>query len=59
MVIDFTTYRACRRISEWVPSEYDHAAREHIEKIRGWFAEMATFVDVRNAMGGGKPGDTE
>ena len=59
MVIDFQTYRACRRITPWAPTDYDHIARESCERIRGWFAEMAVYMDVRNAMAGEKPGDTE
>ena len=59
MVIDFQTYRACRRITPWAPSPWDEVHALHAQKLKAMFAEMAVYVNVTKTMAGEKPSDTE
>jgi len=59
MIIDFQTYRACRRITPWTPTPWDEVHALHAQKLKAMFAEMAVYVNVAKTMAGEKPGDTE
>jgi len=59
MIVDFQTYRACRRITPWTPTPWDEVHALHAQKLKAMFAEMAVYVNVTKTMAGEKPGDTE